>query len=256
MAKLDLNQVRFVIGVSTATRIDPRVVIAWMQQEGANAPGGTSGFNYLNLRPLSGDPYKTVSSGGFEQFASVNDAVKATVRRLNQPFAKPIVATARTRPTPQAQIRAISTTGWDAGHYGGGGGIELQRTFSTLFKGGLNDSYLDPGNARAVANTVSTGSASPHDPIGSTPSVIDSAASAANDAARHIPGVAQIEDIGSLFKWIGNNWDRIGIAAAGIIFVILGFALIAGKTKTAALMPPAAAPKTGGKAAGTFAAVE
>lgn len=242
MAKLDLNQVRFVIGVSVATKIDPRVVIAWMQQEGANAPGGTGGFNYLNLRPLSGDPYKTVSKGGFEQFASVNDAVKATVRRLNQPFAKPIIATARTRPTPQAQIRAISVTGWDAGHYGGNGGLALQRTFSTLFKGGLNDSYLDPANARAVANTVSTGSASPNDPIGSTPSVIGSAADAANSAARHIPGVAQIEDVGSLFKWIGGNWDRLGLAFGGIVLVLLGFAVLAGKTKANALNPAAKFP--------------
>lgn len=229
MSKLDLNQVRFVVGVSTATKIDPRVVISWMEQEGANTPGGTGGFNYLNLRPFAGDPYKTVSTGGFEQFASVNDAVKATVRRLNQPFAKPIVATARTKPTPAQQINAIASTGWDAGHYGGKGGVELQHTFSNLFKGGLQDSYLDPGNARAVANTVSTGSAAD---AGSY-----DANNAASDAGNALNALNPFKDISAFIKWIGGNWDRILLSFGGILLVLLGLVLIAGKQRAQVLNP-------------------
>ncbi len=85
---------QFVADVSKATQIDPRVLIAWAQQEGAYAKGGTGGFNYLNLRPIAGDPYSSVSSGGFEQFSSLSDAEAATIRRLGQPFAQPIITAA------------------------------------------------------------------------------------------------------------------------------------------------------------------
>lgn len=124
-------EVQFLTSVSKQTGIDPRVIQAWMQQEGAYAPGGTGNFNYLNLRPYPGDPYSGVSSGDFEQFSSVADAIAATVARLKQPFAAPILAAAGK--TPSAQIAAIASTGWDSGHYGGMGGINLKNTFARLF---------------------------------------------------------------------------------------------------------------------------
>lgn len=219
---------RFIVGVSIATKIDPRVLIAWAKAEGAYASNGTGHFNYFNLRPYPGDPYSGVSSGNFEQFSNVNDAIKATVRRLNQPFARPIIATAAAKPTPRQQIEAIAATGWDSGHYGGHGGISLQNIFGSMFGGqqGLNDSYVGPGSAMAIASTVGTGSAADAGSVDSGSvdkagnKVVSGAASAANSAAKHIPGVAQIENVGSAIGWLFSikGAEVIG----GSIIVILG----------------------------------
>ena len=158
---LDNNQANFVVGVSRATGIDPRVLIAWVYQEGANAPGGTGGYNYLNLRPAAGDVgVVSISPAKFNQFGSVDAAVQSTVNRLNNPFARPILAAAKGRANPSQQIAAIASTGWDAGHYGGPGGPNLQKTFTGLFTtAALTDQALSPSTALAVASNVGTGSA-------------------------------------------------------------------------------------------------
>lgn len=157
---LNKDQADFVSTVSAATKLDPRVVIAWLVQENADAPGGTGGFNYLNLRPYQGDPFKSVSLGGFEQFANVNDAEIATIRRLNQPFAAQILASTKTARTPAQEISAIAGTGWDAAHYGGPGGPNLVNTFNRLFAGGASTAYLaSPNLAGEIAATAGTGSA-------------------------------------------------------------------------------------------------
>lgn len=242
---LDASQAQFVIGVSTATRIDPRVIVAWMQQEGANAPGGTGGFNYLNLRPEPGDEFKSVSTGGFEQFASVTDAIGATVNRLNKPFARPIIATARTKPTPSEQINAIAATGWDSSHYGGNGGQNLLKTFTSIFKN-PNDSYVGPAHAREIANTATTGSAADAGSVD-----IGGAATATKKAAKAtveaIPGVKAFESIGGVFSWVGDNWDRILWVVGGFILLLLGLALLAGKTKVSQMNPATKFPKTAKK---------
>lgn len=225
---MDANQARFIVGVSTATRIDPRVLIAWAKAEGAYANNGTGHFNYFNLRPYPGDPYSSVSSGNFEQFSNVNDAIKATVRRLNQPFARPIIATAASKPTPKQQIQAIASTGWDAGHYGGNGGIKLQEIFAGMFGGnaGLNDSYVGPDQANRVSATAGTGSASDAGSVDSGTvnaagnKAVGAAAGAANSAAKQIPGVAQIESIGSAVGWLFSKNGAMVIG--GSIIVLLG----------------------------------
>lgn len=214
---------RFIIGVSIATKIDPRVLIAWSRAEGAYAPNGTGHFNYFNLRPYPGDPYSGVSSGNFEQFSNVNDAIKATVRRLNQPFARPIIATAAAKPTPRQQIEAIASTNWDSGHYGGSGGIKLQNIFGQLFGGqqGLNDSYVGPGSAMAIASTVGTGSAGDSGSFDS--GTIDKAG---NGLIQHVPGVKQAEGIyggitsvGSAIGWLFSEKGAKVIGGSLIVLV-------------------------------------
>lgn len=227
---MDKDQARFIVGVSTATKIDPRVLIAWAKAEGAYADNGTGHFNYFNLRPYPGDPYSSVSSGNFEQFSNVNDAIAATVRRLNQPFARPIIATAAAKPTPKQQIQAIASTGWDAGHYGGNGGIKLQEIFGSMFGGnkGLNDSYVGPGAALSVASTAGTGSASDHANSGDFGTVVSGkTAGDINSAARHVPGVAQVEGavgaVSSISDAIGWVFSQKGaMVIGGGIIVILG----------------------------------
>ena len=225
------GEVAFVEGVSSQTGIDPRVVIAWEKQENAYASGGTGGFNYLNLRPYPGDPYSSVSQGNFEQFKSVNDAVVATVRRLRQPFAAPILAAARAHSTPAAEIAAIAQTGWDSGHYGGPGGPNLQATFASLFtSGGLSSPYEPPSSAPLIVGSVGTGSAADAGSFditgsGGGPSVVGAAkgaADAAKDAAGKFTGW-----VGELARFLGSIALRVGKVLLGAALLLLGLYLIA-----------------------------
>lgn len=124
------ERAQFANAVASQTGLDPRVVSAWAQEETGGHPYG--GFhNWLNLRPYPGDPYSGVSPGNFEEYSSLNDAVAATVRRLNQPFAAGIRSSAGQ--SPASQISAIAASGWDAGHYGGAGGPRLRSVFDSLW---------------------------------------------------------------------------------------------------------------------------
>lgn len=220
---MDTDTARFVTRVSIATRIDPRVVIAWVQHEGGGSPKGVGHFNYLNLRPQAGDRYSgvthTKSNGDFEAFNSVDDAVYSTVRRINSGHA--IKATAQTKPTPSQQIDAIGQQGW-------GSNIQsLKNTFTSIFgKGSLNDSYVGPEQAGPIAATAGTGSASDKGSYDA-----GNAAHDAGAAARHIPGVEQILSIGDFIKWIGGNWDRVLIVGGGAILVVMGLVFVVSNTK-------------------------
>src|ERR1035437_318163 len=83
------EEATFANDVAKKFGLDPRVVYAWAQQE---TGGQAVGHNWLNLRPYPGDPYSSVSSGGFEMFSSEQNAEAAAIRRIAQPFAAPIVA--------------------------------------------------------------------------------------------------------------------------------------------------------------------
>lgn len=204
---LTAAEAAFVTGVTTKTGIDPRVVVAWVQQEGAYAPRGTGGFNFLNLRPYPGDPYSSVSSGNFEQFASVSDAIDATVRRLKQPFAAPILASVKK--SPGQQIAAIADTGWDADHYGGNGGINLKATFAKLFTpAALADKPEGAGAAAAVAATAGTGSAAD---AGSY-----DAKNAAHDAAQAAKNAT--DWVGPLTGWISGKAPYAAVYALLVLF--------------------------------------
>lgn len=158
---VDSNELAFIGGVSQQTGVDPRVLAAWAQAEGAYAPGGTGHFNYLNLRPYPGDPYQAVSSGDFEEFGNVQDAIAATARRIEQPFLwgylGPVV---KQSGTPRAEISAIATSGWDTGHYGGAGGPKLQADFDALFPGQLDEPSRQASALSKIAENVSPGSGS------------------------------------------------------------------------------------------------
>jgi hypothetical protein len=224
---LDTDTARFVVGVSTATGIDPRVLVAWVKQEGAYAKGGTGHFNYLNLRPQAGDKYSSVSQGNFEQYASVNDAIYSTVRRINS--GKIIKSTAQAKPTPREQIKAISVSGWDAAGYGGTGGPKLLNTFSNIFTSkGLDDAYVSPASAGAVTSTAETGSASD---AGSY-----DIGDAAHDASG-LPVIKQLLSVGDLIGWLFGNWDRVLLVMGGGIIAILGIVFLAKQQAMKAVVP-------------------
>lgn len=218
----DPHQAQFVVDVSHATKIDPRVVLAWTEQENADAPNGTGGFNYLNLRPEAGDNYAGVSGGGFEQFASEGDAVNATVHRLSEPFANPIVTGAVGR-TPRQEIAAIASTGWDVSHYGGAGGPTLAAKFASIFtSAGLDDSYDSPGNAEAIVNTAGTGSAYSGVGVGNFPIGHTTPGQAASGIAGAI--ASPFELAGKIWDALSNpeTWIRVGIAVAGLALIVIG----------------------------------
>lgn len=120
----------FAAAVAAATGLNPAVVQAWVLAEGAYAPNGTGGFNYLNLRPYTGDPYSSVSSGGFEQFSNLANAETASIRRIRQPFASGILGSAGKGILQE--FAAIAASAWDAGHYGGPGGPRLIEAYNSL----------------------------------------------------------------------------------------------------------------------------
>lgn len=122
----------FIVGVSSATGIDPRVVSAWVTQEGAYTSQGSGGYNYLNLKagPGTVGVVGTASNQSL-QFRDVQSAITSTVNRLNQPFASNIVKTAQAKGTPAQQISAISNSAWASNHYGTPAGTNLFRTFSS-----------------------------------------------------------------------------------------------------------------------------
>lgn len=222
MGVLDTNQVNFVVGVSKATGIDPRVIIAWMKAEGAYTKGGTGGYNYLNIRPFAGDKHINTSSAGFSQFGNEQDAIAATVSVLNQPNMRMITSTAKTKPTPKQQIAAIAASPWDANHYGGNGGVNLQNTFAQLFKGGLNDQYQSPANAKSIATDFQANAAD------WTSIDMNTVGNAASDAATAVENavLGPVQELGKIFNWIGGNWDRIFFVVGGAILVIIGLVML------------------------------
>lgn len=130
---------QFIDVLSAKTKLDPRVLAAWAQQEGAYAPNGTGHYNFFNLRPKSGGSSWSgvklagVSSRDFAQFANAQDAATETAWWLNNMSNYAGIRAAAGKGTPATQISAIAASPWDEGHYGGHGGINLKATFASLF---------------------------------------------------------------------------------------------------------------------------
>ena len=164
--------------------LDPRVVKAWAQLE---TGGHALDHNWLNLRPYPGDPYTSVSSGGFEEFATLSAAEQATERRIGQPFASAIRSSAGQ--SPQQEIAAIASTGWDAGHYGGAGGPNLMAEFRSLFPGS------DPGGFSKEPTSPAGGTAPGGGPFGVL-DPIEGAIGSITDAFKFIFSLRFLEILG------------------------------------------------------------
>jgi hypothetical protein len=250
---LNSDEAAFVAGVSRQTGIDPRVLVAWVQAEGAYAPNGTGGHNYLNLRPAAGDVGTVAaSSGNFDQFATVQDAITSTVNRLHNPFASGIIAAARK--TPRQEIGAIAASAWDSGHYGGNGGQHLLDTFSSIFTAaGLDSSYQGPDTAQAVAATAGTGSAGPSDT--SVSGTLNSATGGLSGGVTSAAG-GIIDAIDSVPKFLAfvTSWRFVEVVG-GFFLLLVGLYLI-GRQLGAAPSVPQAVETVAGKVPAVAAARE
>lgn len=231
MSGLDQNEGEFVRGIHNATGIDERVLIAWMYQEGAFKKGGTGGFNYLNVAPFPGDNRAGISSGGFSQFSSVQDSIRATSHVLQQKNMNVIVSTARTQPTPQRQIAAIAMSPWDLAHYGGTGGPTLVTTFEALFGGShsITTPYQGADIVEGFKSDVADfTSIDMHTITGAAGKVIGAAGDIAGpsgiDVAKGIWG--GITSIGDAIGWAFSNWDRILLVIGGGIGLLVAIILI------------------------------
>lgn len=115
---------QFVSLLAQRTKLDPRVVAGWAAAEGGDAPGGTGGYDYLNVRAnhgksYSGVPLAGVSPAGFQRFRNPEDAATETAYWLNR-MPNYSGVRASVGKGAQAQLDAIKSSPWDAGHYGNG----------------------------------------------------------------------------------------------------------------------------------------
>jgi hypothetical protein len=207
------EQLQFVQAISSAAGLDPRVVQVWVDAEGAYAPNGTAGHNWLNLRPAAGDVGVTgKTSGGFDQFDTVDDAITSTINRLHNPFAGVIIASANK--TPATQMTAIAASSWDSGHYTSNGilGGKLFALWSKLYPN------AKPGGAPVAAGSYG----------GTTVGQTTAAQAAAADAS-HIPGVVQAESVSSfLGKLTDPSYILRGLQVlGGAVLVLIGIYLLA-----------------------------
>lgn len=209
------EELEFISAVSKATGIDPRVVVTQVIAEGAYAPGGTGGHNYLNLRPYGTDVGVVGQSpGGFDQFKDVQSAVISSVRRLEQPFiwAKPelggpglgSVVAEGPRATPRQELGAIGRSGWDTGHYGSPPGSKLLAIFSQQYGAAALDSPAQskgvgpgaPKNPKIVAS--GPGTAAPGSVVGGAAGAVGGALSAGEKLFKFLTSYRFLELVGGI----------------------------------------------------------
>lgn len=213
--------------LSKATGLKPDVIRAWARAEGAYAPNGTGGYNFLNLRAkgggssYSGVQLAGVSSNGFAQFRNEDDAVAETAHWINtMPNYAGIRAS--TKVGSKTQIAAIAASPWDAGHYDGG------RKLLDAFKAvtGLPFGPQDPG-AFGIPGTDSVGRWI-DDKLGGIPSP--------GDVAKGVGGALvpdAVEGAAATAVDIGReifdpqNWLRVGFIVGGGVLVLGGVVLLA-----------------------------
>lgn len=201
----------FVNYVAGATGFDPRVISAQATAEGAYGANGTGGYNYLNLATKTvqslGDSYTGSSSGGFAQFANLQQAEKATVDEFRSPAIN--LGTGTSNPagqTPTAQIGQIANTGWDAGHYGSPPGNKLDTIFVSQYG---KSALVGPASTSSQTTVTAGGGASGNNSI--TKTLTD------------IPGVSDLTDavsgIDSAFKFV-FSYRFLEIIGGGALILV------------------------------------
>lgn len=208
----------FAYMLAQQTGLNANVIKAWAEVENSYAPNGTGHYNFLNVRPsgtggsYSGVPLAGVSSGNFQEFGSLADAVTETAHWINK-FGNYSGIRASASQSPASQIAAIAASPWDSGKYAGGGSIVSRYNSLTGSGGGI---------------------------VSGLESLPGQAAGAVNSGLRHIPGVAQVEGgvsaasdavsgTAGAISWLSdwNNWLRIGYILGGGVLVLGGVILLA-----------------------------
>lgn len=217
----------FVSRLAELTGLDPKVIQAWVNVEGAYAPNGTGGYNFLNIREStsrSGVPITGTTSRGFAHFRNGADAATEAAYILEHSSIYQGIRRA-TQLGPRSQLAAIAASPWDAGHYGGG--RALYNAYDSLVHGGSSllsgVGHVASGVGHAVADAASG------NPLG-----------AAKDVADQVPGLGGVSsaldapaaianDITKVLGFVFNpqDWLRVGYILAGGVFVIGGLFILA-----------------------------
>jgi hypothetical protein len=235
---------QFAADLSRMTGVDAGVIRGWELIEGADAPGGTGGFNMLNLRPFSSDTgVASHSPRGFDRFASLGAAEVSTARRIEQPFIwrNPVLGgpglgtVVAAHGTPQQQIAAISASGWDHGHYTRGGvvGQALLDAYSKVTGGGSSDPRLNPTVTLPQGEPGGLAGVTPHNPVPGVTSAAQAAADAAKKAA------AATESVGSFLGKLSdpNFLLRLLQIGGGGLVTIAGLVLLVKEIGLKAALP-------------------
>lgn len=223
----------FIERVAQLTGLDKTVVAAWVKAEGAYAPNGTGGNNFLNVREStskSGVPLAGTTSKGFAQFHSAEDAAKETAHLINT-SGNYLGIRQATKLGPKSQLAAIAASPWDSGHYGGG--RNLYNDYASLTKGGGGG--IDWGGIFGGATRV----------VGDIANPVGGAADVAG-LIPGIPGIGSIPGVGTAtsiltapekiaeqtaavigFVFNPSSWLRIGYIVGGGVFVIGGLFILA-----------------------------
>jgi hypothetical protein len=217
----------FVARVAALTGLDTKVVQAWVNSEGAYAPNGTGGNNFLNIREStskSGVPLAGTTSAGFAQFHSAADAADEAAHWINT-MPNYLGIRQATKLGPRSQLAAIAASPWDSGHYGGGKKIYNAYTALGSGGGGGGIDFGSIANGIRDATNPLTGSAwlITHTPgIDSLPGVktAGSILSAPEKISNDLEKV-----IGFVFN--PADWLRVGYIIGGGVFVIGGLFILA-----------------------------
>ena len=227
---LAAEEVQFVKDVSGATGVDPHLVAAWITAEGAYAPGGTGGHNFLNLRPYKSDVGVVgQSGGGFDQFVNERAAALSSIARIKQPFlwtspelgGPGLGAVISAHGDAVAQAQAIGRSGWDAGHYGSPPGSKLVADLASTNKGG-------PSLGKSVV--TATGDLVTGNPVGAAGAVAQGAGAIASGiglggVGSAVGGVgAALSAPEKIYKFLTSY--RFLELVGGLVLVVLGLVIL------------------------------
>lgn len=238
----------FINEVAAATGLDPNVIAAWVHVEGAYAPNGTGGNNFLNIREStsrSGVPIVGTTPNGFAQFANASDAATEVSWWLNH-MSNYTGIKASAKLGAKTQIAAIAASPWDAGHYAGG--RSLYDSYAAVTKAGFSwgdvagaITHYGPGLLNPVGSAASTAAGL----LGDIPlpgvGTVSKLADAPVKTAESLLSIAS--DAGKAAVWLADpqHWLRTGYIIGGSFLVLVGLVLMARSV--------------GGPAASTVAAV-
>jgi hypothetical protein len=249
----------FIADLAHDTGLSPQVIQAWVDVEGAYAPGGTGGYNFLNIREntsRSGVPLAGTTQKGFAKFHSAGQAAQETAWWINNMSNyRGIKSSAGL--APESQLAAIAASPWDSSHYNGGRKLFAAYNAVVTGVGGSVTSVF-----KKIGSTV--GDVVSGNPVGAVTGLLPSTSNipvvgGVISAAEAPAKIA--EDAGQVLAFVFNpqDWLRVGYILAGGILTLGGLFVLsrsvgAPQAIAAAAFPEGTLAKSAAGAAGVSAA--
>ena len=182
--------------VAKQTGIDPRVLIAWQHAEGHP---GDQAFNSLNMQSQTAQAVgvrpATVLAADTAGFANVQEGITATVREIQA-----LGLTHEAGRSPAQQIADIAASPWASSHYGGPGGPNLARDFTSLYGSAALGQPARPGlQVSSVPGSSGTGVVGSGSVLGGVAHDVGSALSFPERAFKFLTSWRFVEIVGGFF---------------------------------------------------------